>query len=69
MDQVAQRERLRRTFDSVAPEYQGARPEYPEALYAELLSLTGVRPETDALCEVGAASGKATLPLARRTEG
>lgn len=65
MDQVSERERLRRTFDSVAPEYQGARPEYPEALYAELVSLTGVRPETDVLCEVGAASGKATLPLAR----
>ncbi len=65
MDQVSQRERLRQTFDGIAPEYQGARPEYPEALYADLLSLTGVRPATDALCEVGAASGKATLPLAR----
>jgi SAM-dependent methyltransferase len=65
VDQVSQRERLRQTFDSVAVEYQGARPEYPGALYAELLSLTGVRPAADALCEVGAASGKATLPLAR----
>jgi SAM-dependent methyltransferase len=65
VDQVSQRERLRQTFNSVAPEYQEARPEYPEALYAELLSLTGVRPATDVLCEVGAASGKATLPLAR----
>jgi 16S rRNA A1518/A1519 N6-dimethyltransferase RsmA/KsgA/DIM1 with predicted DNA glycosylase/AP lyase activity len=25
-----------------------------------------VRPETDAVCEVGCATGKATLPLARR---
>jgi SAM-dependent methyltransferase len=65
VDQVSQRERLRQTFDEIAPQYQGARPEYPEALYADLLSLTGVRPATDALCEVGAASGKATLPLAR----
>lgn len=65
MEQAAERERLRVTFDAAALNYQQARPEYPEALYAELLSLTGVRPETDALCEVGAASGKATLPLAR----
>ena len=65
MDQVSQRERLRQTFNGIAPQYQGARPEYPAALYADLLSLTGVRPATDVLCEVGAASGKATLPLAR----
>ena len=66
MDQVARRERLRRTFDAVAGDYHDARPEYPESLYAALLALTGVRPEADALCEVGSASGKATLPLARR---
>jgi SAM-dependent methyltransferase len=65
VDRVSGREQLRATFDAVAPEYQEARPAYPEALYAELLALTGVRSETDALCEVGAASGKATLPLAR----
>jgi len=65
VDQVSQRERLRQTFNGIAPQYQGARPEYPAALYADLLSLTGVRPATDVLCEVGAASGKATLPLAR----
>ena len=63
---MAERERLRQTFDEVAPDYQDARPEYPDALYATLLSLTGVRPQADALCEVGSASGKATLPLARR---
>ncbi|MGH3281856.1 MAG: class I SAM-dependent methyltransferase [Trebonia sp.] len=65
MEQAAERERLRATFDAAASDYHQARPEYPEALYTELLSLTGVRPEVDALCEVGAASGKATLPLAR----
>jgi len=57
---------LRATFDSAAADYQEARPGYPDALYAELLALTRVRPEADALCEVGSASGKATLPLARR---
>ena len=66
MDQLSDRERLRRTFNGVAGDYQEARPEYPDALYDALIALTGVRPETDALCEVGSASGKATLPLARR---
>ena len=63
---MAERERLRRTFDAVAADYQDARPEYPRELYAELLILTGARPEADRLCEVGSASGKATLPLARQ---
>ena len=57
---------MRRTFDEVAGEYQEARPEYPDALYETLIALTGVEPGVDALCEVGCASGKATLPLARR---
>jgi len=66
MDSGTERERLRATFDGAAANYQEARPGYPDALYMELLALTGARPETDALCEVGAASGKATLPLAER---
>jgi len=59
------RELLRRTFDGVAGRYQEARPEYPGGLYAALVSLAGLRTETDALCEAGPGSGKATLPLAR----
>jgi len=66
VDGISERERLRRTFDAVAEEYQDARPEYPDALYEELISLTGITAGVDALCEVGCASGKATLPLARR---
>src|ERR1700721_2511303 len=66
VDGISRRERLRRTFDDVAEDYQGARPEYPDALYETLIALTGVEPGVDALCEVGCASGKATLPLARR---
>ena len=66
MDQLSARERLRQTFDAVADDYQEARPEYPSALYDALLALTGARPQADALCEVGSASGKATLPLARQ---
>jgi len=62
----SERELLRRTFDGVAGRYQEARPEYPDELYAALISLAGLRPEADVLCEVGPGSGKATLPLARR---
>jgi len=66
VDRTSERERLRQTFDAVAADYQEARPEYPAALYETLIALTGIRPEADPLCEVGSASGKATLPLARR---
>jgi SAM-dependent methyltransferase len=62
---TADRERLRVTFDSAAALYQEARPEYPEALYEELVSAAGLGPGSTAL-EVGCATGKATLPLARR---
>ncbi|MDQ3721512.1 MAG: class I SAM-dependent methyltransferase [Actinomycetota bacterium] len=56
---------LRRVFDAVADEYQDARPEYPDELFDTLVTVTGLRPG-DRLLEVGCASGKATLPLARR---
>jgi SAM-dependent methyltransferase len=56
---------LRTTFDSAADLYQAARPDYPEQLYDTLVAATGIRPG-DRLLEVGCATGKATLPLARR---
>lgn len=60
-----ERERLRRTFDLAASDYQAARPDYPDSLFDELVSVAGVG-TGDRLLEVGCASGKATLPLARR---
>ena len=60
------RELLRQTFNRAAAQYQEARPEYPAELYAALISLAGLRPEADTLCEAGAGPGKATIPLARR---
>ncbi len=59
------RERLRATFDSAADLYQQARPEYPEQLFETLVDVAGLHPGAR-LLEVGCATGKATLPLARR---
>jgi SAM-dependent methyltransferase len=60
-----QRHRLRTTFDSAADLYQQARPEYPDQLYDMLVELAGIN-AGDRLLEVGCATGKATIPLARR---
>jgi len=59
------RERLGGTFDRAADLYQRARPEYPPALYEQLLKVTQLR-RGARLLEVGCATGKATIPLARR---
>jgi SAM-dependent methyltransferase len=61
----ADREQLRTTFDSAARLYHQARPDYPDSLFDELASLAGLHPG-DQLMEVGCATGKATIPLARR---
>ena len=65
MTSETDRERLRRTFEGVAGSYQRARPEYPAELFDDLLAVTGL-PPGDRVLEVGCATGKATLPLARR---
>jgi len=61
----ASRERLRTAFDRASDLYQRARPEYPEALLDHLVEVTQVKSDAR-LLEVGCATGKATLPLARR---
>ena len=58
-------ERLRDTFDEAADFYQRARPDYPSELLDELVNVTKISPG-DRLLEVGCATGKATLPLAKR---
>ena len=61
----ADRRRLASTFDRAAALYQRARPEYPAALYDDLVAVTGLAPGAR-LLEVGCATGKATVPLAQR---
>jgi SAM-dependent methyltransferase len=60
-----ERERLRQTFNQAADSYDRVRPDYPDALFDDLVALTGLAPG-DHLIEVGCATGKATRPLARR---
>lgn len=59
------REPLRGTFDSVAATYHGARPDYPSELFDDLARHAALS-DGGRLLEVGCATGKATLPLARR---
>jgi len=62
---VTDRTELRRTFDSAATRYHGARPRYPHELFAVLATYLGNPAELDVL-EVGPATGIATIPLAER---
>jgi SAM-dependent methyltransferase len=59
------RKRLARTFDRAADLYERARPDYPAALFDHLVSTVNLADDAR-LLEIGCATGKATLPLARR---
>jgi SAM-dependent methyltransferase len=61
----ARRERLAATFERASERYQQARPEYPDALFDHLIEVTGLE-AGDRILEIGCATGKATIPLARR---
>lgn len=54
---------LAATFDTAAELYERARPEYPDALFADLATLTGRRGESARVLEIGAGTGKATRGL------
>lgn len=56
---------LRGTFDGAAEVYDAARPDYPSALYRDLVELSGIGPGAN-LLELGCGSGKATRPLAEQ---
>lgn len=51
-----------RTFDSVAALYDAQRSGYPEALFADLVSLGGLK-RGDRVLEIGCGSGQATAGL------
>jgi SAM-dependent methyltransferase len=59
------RDALAATFDRAADLYQRARPDYPDTLLDDVVAVARLVPGSR-LLEVGCATGKATLPLARR---
>ena len=60
-------DRLKRraSFNEAASLYDGARPDYPDAVFDDLIALSGV-PSGGAILEIGPGTGKATVPLAQR---
>jgi len=58
-------EASRTSFDRSAELYDAARPSYPEALFDEAAARSGI-PAGGRILEIGAGTGKATLPFARR---
>lgn len=56
-------EARRTSFDRAAAQYDAARPSYPDALVAA--AVAGLAPNAR-LLEIGAGTGKATVPFARR---
>jgi SAM-dependent methyltransferase len=58
--------RLARTFDSVAEQYELARPTYPAQLFDDLEALCGLRGRTARVLEIGPGTGKATRGLLQR---
>lgn len=65
MPDETRRALLGRTFDEDAELYDRARPGYPPELFDDLDALAGTGPGCRVL-EVGAGTGKATVPLAER---
>jgi SAM-dependent methyltransferase len=62
---VADRHRLRATFEEVPELYERARPLYPPELLDDLVAYAGLEPGAR-LLEIGCGTGQATLPLAER---
>lgn len=52
-------------FDEVSELYDRSRPRYPDALFDDLVSLSGI-PPGGRILEVGCGTGQATRPLAQR---
>src|SRR5215216_714323 len=59
------RDRLRTTFDEAAAIYDEVRPGYPEGLFDDVVSPSGI-PAGGRILEIGCGTGQATVPFARR---
>lgn len=59
-----ERNRLRKIFDEAALLYDEARPGYPDELFDDVVSLSGI-PSGGRILEIGCGTGQATLPFAR----
>ena len=62
---MADRRRLRATFEEVPDLYDRVRPLYPAELFDDLVSFAGLEAGSRVL-EIGCGTGQATLPLAER---
>ena len=60
-----ERNRLRTTFDEAALLYNEVRPGYPEELFDDVVSLSGI-PSGGRILEIGCGTGQATVSLAHR---
>lgn len=56
-------ERQRRSFEQTAEEYDRHRPSYPDELFADVRAYADLAPD-DAILEIGAGTGRATLAVA-----
>ena len=52
------------TFDAIASLYDSARPDYPDALFADVAAIAGLAPD-DRILEIGCGTGRATQGFAR----
>jgi SAM-dependent methyltransferase len=60
-----ERAKLRATFDEAALLYDEVRPGYPEALFDDVVALSGIS-DAGKILEIGCGTGQATVPFARR---
>lgn len=63
--QIGTRDELRVTFDDVAQLYDQMRPSYPDAVFDDVIALSGVDPSSLVL-EIGSGTGHATQAMAAR---